>query len=127
MTETNYVTQTKYFSPAFNAAIFDGPIRIYFAQYQEAQAMKIYFDLQARFQNLRRESRQFKDRNIFVMLYPDPETFGASFNDSRGAADGAVVCEPMGIDYVIGINGPFADAERSEHLYGQFHQILANC
>src|SRR5262245_9985253 len=83
MRETvSFVTQSKYFSPVFNAAIFDGPIRIYFAQYQEAQALKLYFNFQQRFTELRKEARGiFKDRsrNIFVMLYPTEETFDLSF------------------------------------------------
>ena len=83
MRETiTYVTQSKYFSPAFNAAIFDGPIRIYFAQYQEAQALKLYFNLQERFGEVRKQARGiFKERgrNIFVMLYPNEELFDSCF------------------------------------------------
>ena len=77
-----YVTQSKFFTPLFNAAIFDGPIRIYFAQHQESQAMKLYFNLQERYSDLRKQARDvFRERgaNIFVMLYPDTPTFEKSF------------------------------------------------
>lgn len=118
-----FVTQSKYFSPAFNAAIFDGPIRIYFAQYQEAQALKLYFNLQERFADVRRQARGiFKDRarNIFVMLYPTEETFDLSFGTQEPRAMGAgaesglnkpttIVSDSLGDDFVVGVRGPLED------------------
>ena len=77
-----YVTQSRFFTPLFNAAIFDGPIRIYFAQAQESLAMKLYFNLQERYGDLRQAAREiFRERgsNVFVMLYPDATTFEKSF------------------------------------------------
>lgn len=77
-----YVTQSRFFTPLFNAAIFDGPIRIYFAQAQESLAMKLYFNLQERYGDLRQAAREiFRERgsNVFVMLYPDVATFEKSF------------------------------------------------
>jgi hypothetical protein len=125
MRETvTFVTQSKFFSPAFNAAIFDGPIRIYFAQYQESQALKLYFNLQERFGDIRRQARGiFKDRerNIFVMLYPTEETFDLSFGPVEPRASGAgaeagiakftcaIASEQMGEDYVVGVRGPMED------------------
>lgn len=143
MRETvTYVTQSKFFSPAFNAAIFDGPIRIYFAQYQESQALKIYFSLQERFQEARKSARGiFKDRarNIFVMLYPTDETFHLSFTDSatsdadsavdvtQGAgawADRSIVRTRLGQDFVVGVRGPLDETEL-EHLYDEMDSIVA--
>jgi hypothetical protein len=129
MKETvTYVTQSRFFTPAFNAAIFDGPIRIYFAQYQEAQALKLYFNLQERFGEVRKQARGiFKERgrNIFVMLYPTEETFEMSFGSSAGpegiglgkglgaeAGPGArpvIVHERLGSDFVVGVCGPMED------------------
>lgn len=123
MTETvTYVTQSRFYSPAFNAAIFDGPIRIYFAQYQEAQALKLYFNLQERFGEVRRQARGiFKDRgqNIFVMLYPTEETFQLSFGEPNTASTHETVGmgarhfarERLGVDYVVGVCGPLGDKE----------------
>jgi hypothetical protein len=118
MNETiTYVTQSKFFSPAFNAAIFDGPIRIYFAQYQEAQALKLYFNLQERFSETRRAARGFfkeRGRNIFVMLYPTDETFALSFEGMQYGA-GAIAGQPiiardqLGTDVVFGVRGPLID------------------
>ncbi len=103
-----YVTQSKFFSPAFNAAIFDGPIRIYFAQYQESQALKLYHNLQERFSEVRRQARgifKSKGQNIFVMLYPTTESFDLSFSDNAET----IGRDRLGVDYVLGVRGPLED------------------
>jgi hypothetical protein len=133
-----YVTQSKFFSSAFNAAIFDGPIRIYFAQYQEAQALKLYHNLQERFGDVRKHARGiFKERgrNIFVMLYPNDEIFDVAFADNTEAAVGLgnedlamgagaeagphvqpqpvtnpqILQDRLGDDFVLGVCGPMED------------------
>ncbi len=99
-----FVTQSKFFSPVFNAAIFDGPIRIYFAQHQEAQALKVYFNLQERYKTLRENSRYKSQRrggNIFIMLYPTIETFEICFDSAPKNA--WVVKDRLDLDYVIGV------------------------
>lgn len=137
MKETvSYVAQSKYFSPAFNAAIFDGPIRIYFAQYQEAQALKVYFNLQQRFGEARRQGQGIfknRERNIFVLLYPTEDSFDLSFGPIEPEANGAgaeagvpyegmVVCEPIGEDYVIGVRGAVSD-NTFERICAEIDQI----
>jgi hypothetical protein len=102
-----YVTQSRFFSPEFNAAIFDGPIRIYFAQYQEALALKLYHNLQERFGDVRKNARGIfkeKGRNIFVMLYPTTETFDSSF-----AGQTMIASDCLGTDFVVGVRGPLED------------------
>jgi hypothetical protein len=134
---STYVTQSKFFTPEFNAAIFDGPIRIYFAQYQEAQALKVYFNLQERFGEIRRAARgPFRDlgRSIFVMLYPTEKTFDVSFIEdsgapsamgtSEGAEAGSEVAQGrLGEDYVVGVRGPLDD-DRIERLYAEMDAIV---
>ena len=107
----NTLMQSKYFSPAFNSAIFDGPIRIYFAQFHEALALKIYFMIQ---QKLGRELAEAKElakasgANIFLMIYPTQDSFILSFDvDSNHA-------EPLQIerwqeDIIVGLKGPSAE------------------
>lgn len=114
------LTQSKFYSPAFNAAIFDGPIRIYFAQYQEPSALKIYFQFQERLKDvlkLARESLKQARFNIFVMLYPNDELFGQSF---VAVPDGEIVAmDRLGEDYVLGLSGPLREqdfAMISQHL-----------
>jgi hypothetical protein len=99
---------SRFFNPAFNSAIFDGPVRIYFAQFHESMALKIYFSLQQKFpQELSRAKENYKrlGSNVLVMLYPSVESFQMSFEEqnvmiSQGNLLG---------DSVIGINGPFED------------------
>ena len=148
-TETvTYVTQSRFFSPVFNAAIFDGPIRIYFAQFQEAQALKLYYNLQERFAEVRKNARGlFKERgqNIFVMMYPNEDTFDLSFNEDRdndpmptgaGAEAGSVMPAQAGLgvqivrarlgqDYVVGVRGPISD-EELETLCREMDQIVSS-
>lgn len=131
MTEAvTYVTQSRFFTPAFNAAIFDGPIRIYFAQYQEAQALKLYFNLQERFGEIRRQARGiFKERgrNIFVLLYPNEETFDLSFSGEAAEdailAPTAIAREKLGTDIVFGVRGPVED-EVYETLFEQMDAVV---
>lgn len=126
-TATTFVTQSKYFSPAFNAAIFDGPIRIYFAQYQEAQALKLYFNFQERFGEVRKQARGiFKERGstIFVMLYPNEETFELSFvGENEEGANREIAQEQFGTDFVVGVRGPLED-EVFEKLFVEMDRLV---
>lgn len=114
------LTQSRYYSPAFNAAIFDGPVRIYFAQYQEALALKIYFRIQDRLQGWLGPALQLgrlKLPSAFIMLYPTEEIFTNSFSPEQ-CAD-RVIRENLGDDFVIGVCGPLREEDLSslfEHL-----------
>ena len=69
--------QSKFFNPAFNSAIFDGPIRIYFAQFHESLALKIYFMIQQKLNNevaRAKEISKATGANILVMVYPSEES-----------------------------------------------------
>lgn len=106
---TTYSTfmHSRYFNPAFNAAIFDGPIRIYFAQFHEALALKIYFNLQQKFPQLLNEAKdkhRVTSRNVLVMLYPNEESFALSFDEPAFLTRGQ-----LHDDQIVGINGPFED------------------
>ena len=99
--------QSKYFNPAFNSAIFDGPIRIYFAQSHEALALKIYFSLQQKHLNeLNRAKSLHKvlDRTVLIMLYPTTDSFQMSFESSK-----MIESESLLDDTLIGVSGPFED------------------
>lgn len=118
---TRFITESRFFSAAFNAAIFDGPVRIYFAQYQEAQALKLYFTMQEHLGEIRKEARGLfrnRKRNIFVMIYPSDETFEQSFGKPTSLVQmgaGAEVATPqivrdrLGVDFIIGVCGPLEE------------------
>lgn len=122
--QISFLTQSRFYSPAFNSAIFDGPIRLYFAQYQESLALKIYFTTQERLKNLYNEVRESFRRtgiNIFVMLYPSSEAFEMSFEDSR-TEDGMIV-ERLGHDFIIGVRGPIDESD-VEIIYGRIEEVV---
>jgi hypothetical protein len=109
------LTQSRYYSPAFNAAVFDGPIRIYFAQHQEQLALKVYFRLQQHLKEGYQVFRQmFKQsgQTIFLMLYPTTDIFENSFSKKQSLI--RVVSERLGEDHVLGVCGPLPDEDYSE-------------
>ena len=105
---TTRILQSRYFSPTFNTAIFDGPLRVYFTQAQEPEALKVYFSLQAKvFQETAAESLRDKlpkNSTLFVMIYPNSDSFQQSFDQQ---ADFAVA--NLEQDCVIGVQGPISD------------------
>lgn len=109
--------QSKFFNPAFNSAIFDGPVRIYFAQFHEALALKIYFLIQ---QKLKLEMAKAKQAakasgaNILVMIYPTIESFELSFANST-SPNNPLEVEKWNEDVVIGLCGPL-DEDRLDLL-----------
>jgi len=107
--------QSRFFNPAFNSAIFDGPVRIYFSQFHEALALKIYFSLQQEMSELMvkaKELHRASGKNILVMLYPSSESFQMSFEGQSNF----VVRDELDGDNLIGINGPFEDEKLPEVL-----------
>jgi hypothetical protein len=103
--------QSKFFNPAFNSAIFDGPIRIYFAQFHEALALKIYFMIQQKLTNeltRAKEISKARGANILVMLYPSEESFLLSF-DGQHQNSQPLMLDKWNEDVVVGLRGPIAD------------------
>ncbi len=119
-----HLTQSRYYSPVFNAAVFDGPIRIYFAQHQETVALEVYFKLQ---QYLKETYSAFRNsykqhgQTVFLMLYPNQDSFEAAFaNEPAGAM---VVSERLGEDFVLGVRGPLQEA-RFDEIFAAVQAIL---
>lgn len=112
---TTRILQSRFFSSTFNTAIFDGPLRVYFSQVQEPEALKVYFSLQSKFfqENDAGALRDQLPKNstLFVMIYPNKESFQQSFDKD---ADFAVA--NMEQDYVIGVQGPISDKTRDDIL-----------
>lgn len=102
--------QSKYFNPAFNSAIFDGPVRIYFAQPFESQALKIYFMIQQKLESQMISAKEISKQlgaNILVMLYPTSDCFLVSFKSDANRFS----VESWNEDRIIGVNGPIEDSE----------------
>lgn len=114
MTSSGLMT-SKYFNPAFNSAIFDGPFRIYFAQIHESLALKVYFSLQQKFPT---EVQKAKDchrahgTTLLILLYPSADAFQMSFEGERQF----LIEEQWGEDTLLAINGPFEDEKLHDVL-----------
>jgi hypothetical protein len=122
----SFLTQSKFYSPAFNAAIFDGAVRIYFAQYQEAAALKLYFDAQEKLKESYMACREAFKRHgvhVFIMLYPTTETYKMCFEVS---GEHAVSVDRLDGDFVLGINTPITEEVNVDvlaHLSVIFEQL----
>ncbi len=72
-TYSSFMT-TRFYSPVFNTALFDGPIRIYFSQSYESAALKIYHLLQTQYleqwSQMKACSLKSKE-HVFLLMYPD--------------------------------------------------------
>ena len=111
---------SRFFSPAFNSAIFDGPLRIYFSQLHESVALKVYFSLQQKFPDQIQRAKEMHKavgKNLLVMIYPTRETFELSF---EGRTD-FLVEDQLGDDTLLGVNGPFEDEKLREVLDSIIH------
>jgi hypothetical protein len=118
--------QSKYFNPAFNSAIFDGPIRIYFAQFHEPLALKIYFMIQQQLVTemaKAKEMAKISGANILVMIYPTAESFTMSFDHKP--ENTPFETEKWNEDIVIGLRGPIED-NRLDLLIAGLRQTMTN-
>lgn len=121
-----HLTQSRFYSPVFNAAVFDGPIRIYFAQHQEAQALQIYLKLQQYLKDTYvtiRKSFKQHGQTVFLMLYPNNESFDSSFSGSVCLPSDNVVSERLGEDYVLGVRGLLEETQYDE-VFAKVETIL---
>src|SRR3954468_18644593 len=84
------VTDSRYFSNEFNTAIIDGPLRIYFTDRQEANALQIYFEIQEIMskEGLELDSIPIETPHMFLMLYPTSEAFKGVFQNDEDMAFG---------------------------------------
>ncbi len=111
--KANYsnLMQSKYFSPAFNSAIFDGPLRIYFAQFHESFSLKIYFQILNEFKDQlirAKEIAKSSHSSLFIMIYPSQDHFTLSF-DGAEDNDALILREKWNQDLVIGLRQPLED------------------
>ncbi len=81
-TYSSFMT-TRFYSPVFNTALFDGPLRIYFSQSYENLALRIYHLLQTQHTetwNLLKNSTHKTKEHLFLMIYPEAQDLQMVFN-----------------------------------------------
>lgn len=75
---------TRFYSPVFNTALFDGPLRIYFSQSYESTALKVYHLLQTQYQEqwaqLKECSAKSKE-HVFLLIYPEKKDLEMVFSE----------------------------------------------
>ena len=72
-TYSSFMT-TRFYSPVFNTALFDGPFRIYFSQAYESSALKVYHLLQTEYQDLWNQVKEWSldsKEHVFLLMYPE--------------------------------------------------------
>lgn len=119
--------QSRFFNPAFNSAIFDGPVRIYFAQFHESAALKIYFLTQQKLTSELQKAKELSKQaqaNILVMMYPSVESFELSFEEAKDVSEKFCVGR-LHEDVVIGVRGPIEDNDL-EPMMNLLSDVLKN-
>jgi hypothetical protein len=109
------VTHSRFFSSEFNTAIIDGPLRIYFADRQESDALQIYFNIQETLAEggIRLDSLPVGMPQMFLMLYPNKQTFCDVFDQENDVA-----WDLFGEHRVIGVQGPCEEDTRKVVVNG---------
>jgi hypothetical protein len=116
-----FITQSSYFTAAFNGAIFDGPLRLYFAQAQEGLALNLYFELRAQMGELAEPRPGRVSRpNLFVMIYPTEEHFDLCFGPPASRVIGAQAAPAnpaaFGQDLVLGMMASDLESDLATHV-----------
>ncbi len=110
--------QSKYFNPAFNSAIFDGPLRIYFAQFHEALALKIYFLIQQKWPQEFARAKELSKKmnsNVLILIYPTNDSFVLSM-ENHSALTEKWVKEDWNQDVVVALRGALEDDQMEPFL-----------
>ncbi len=84
-TYSSFMT-TRFYSPVFNTALFDGPIRLYFSQSYETVALKIYHLLQTEFTstwNALKDHTNNSKEHLFLIIYPEAKDLHTVFTDDK--------------------------------------------
>lgn len=86
-TYSSFMT-TRYYSPVFNTALFDGPLRIYFSQSYESTALKFYHLLQTEYKTQWDQLKEFSSKHkehVFLLMYPEIKDLQIIFSNSTDA------------------------------------------
>src|SRR6476646_1637589 len=118
-TYSSFMT-TRFYSPVFNTALFDGPFRIYFSQAYESAALKFYHLLQSERQALWNEAKAWSLKNkehVFLLIYPDQKSVNLVFTDSE-SVDGSqsLFMQDWEEGLALGICQPTQDQDIYLHL-----------
>ncbi len=117
-TYSSFMT-TKYYSPVFNTALFDGPFRIYFSQSYESSALKIYHLLQTQYKELWGELKTWTNHSrehVFLLMYPDRKDLQMVFSDNVSDPFSPVQLQAWAEGIVLGMSHPGTDLDLSTQV-----------
>lgn len=113
-TYSSFMT-TRFYSPVFNTALFDGPLRIYFSQSYESVALKMYHLLQSQHPEiwslLKSHTTKSKE-HLFLMVYPEKKDLLAVFDKAEKTFQAQEWAEGM----AVGIVHPQTDEDMEQQL-----------
>jgi|GEM_PF-2295768 len=113
------LVQSKYFNSAFNGAIYDGPVRIYFAQFDEDLALELYFLIQQKYAETLlglKEISRLRGRHILILMYPTEDMF------YQFAPSDAVRWQK---DILIGVK-PAGNSIKFENIFTDLDKLLSD-
>jgi hypothetical protein len=112
---------TRFYSPVFNTALFDGPFRIYFSQSYESSALKIYHILQTQHEELWAQLKRWSSttkEHVFLLMYPEVKDIQMIF-ESQTSDSCQVQLESWDEGVAIGLTQPHNEVD----VQSQIQQI----
>ena len=123
---------TRFYSPVFNTALFDGPFRIYFSQSYESSALKMYHLLQTQHEDLWIRLKQWSlatKEHVFLLMYPEKKDVQMVFEeqDQKATAysDCLVQMESWDEGVAIGLTQPLNEIDVQSQIE-QIEKLLQN-
>ena len=110
----HFVTESRFFSQEFNSAIIDGPLRIYFADRQESEALHVYFEVQQALLVIGKKLSSFPNHHphLYLMMYPTRQSFINVFNwEEKSVFEKFKEHLVLGLDCSDGLQNPKAVSE----------------
>ncbi len=100
---------TKYYSPVFNTALFDGPFRIYFSQAYEGTALKIYHLLQVQHLSVWEHFKKWSEKSklhVFILIYPTGDDVALAFEADSTVEKGTLYSAPWEEGRLMALSNP---------------------
>lgn len=120
---------TRFYSPVFNTALFDGPFRIYFSQSYESSALKIYHLLQTQHEELWLRLKKWSlstKEHVFLLMYPESRDVQMIFEENTSQEDACLVrLESWDEGVAIGLTQPHDEIDVQSQIE-QIEKLLQN-
>ena len=118
---------TRFYSPVFNTALFDGPFRIYFSQSYESSALKIYHILHTQHEELWAQLKSWSaatKEHVFLLMYPEAKDVQMIFESQTSDSD-LVQLESWDEGVAIGLTQPHNEVDVQSQIQ-QIEKLLQN-